>query len=84
MFYRLLHEGTQRLCKHYSQTSSTNLETVGFAWAVRVMGFIALATLGCAVLLSRPLSPRSPRQLVDLSSFRDLSYLTFLASAFCE
>ncbi|KAK4497665.1 hypothetical protein PRZ48_010318 [Zasmidium cellare] len=58
------------------------LEEVGFAWAVRIMGFIALATLGCAILLSKPLSPRSPRQLVDMSSFRDVSYLAFIASAF--
>jgi hypothetical protein len=35
----------------------------GFGWAVRAIGFIALGTLGVALVLARPLDPRSRRQL---------------------
>ena len=58
--------------------------SVGFPWAVRIIGFIALATLAAAVVLSKPVSPRSPRQLLDMSAFRDVSYIAFVAAAFCE
>jgi hypothetical protein len=51
---------------------------VGFGWAVRITGFICLACclLSFACCSSR-LPPRKPGPLIDLSSFRDLKFMTF-------
>lgn len=59
------------------------IPTVGFGWAVRIIGFIALITLAIAILLSKPLGPRTTRQLFDKSAILEPSYLMFMASAFC-
>ena len=60
------------------------LNSVGFAWAVRTMGFIALVLLITATLIIRPLGPRTRRQLIDLSAFGETPYLALVATAFCE
>lgn len=57
---------------------------VGFGWAVRVLGFIALVTLGTAVGLSKPIGVRIQRKLLEPSAFRDKAYVIFLVSAFCK
>lgn len=57
---------------------------VGFGWAVRVLGFIALVTLGTAVGLSKPIGVRIQRKLLEPSAFRDKAYVMFLFSAFCK
>ena len=51
---------------------------LGFAWSVRVIGFIALGTLliPIAVMRQRVKPPRA-RALIDWSAFLDLPYMTF-------
>ncbi|KAL9083639.1 MAG: hypothetical protein Q9159_005648 [Coniocarpon cinnabarinum] len=58
------------------------LQSVGFGWATRIIGFVALGTLGCAVIILKPLGPRTRRQLVDVRAFTDVSYLAFSSAAF--
>ncbi|KAK4248262.1 riboflavin transporter MCH5 [Corynascus novoguineensis] len=62
----------------YPIVFSRILPQVGFPWAVRAVGFIALATLiaPLAVFKLRVRAPR-PRALVDWSAFRDVPYLVF-------
>ena len=60
------------------------LVEIGFAWSVRVMGFIAFVTLGIAVMLSKPIGARTRRQLIDAGAFREWPYTVFLVSAFCK
>ena len=55
---------------------------LGFGWAVRVLGFIALATLGIAVLIAKPLGPRMRRSMFDMTAFSDVSYSMFAVAAF--
>lgn len=51
---------------------------VGFAWMVRIAGFLALFGLlvSCLVMTVRTL-PANRRKLIDWSSFRDIPYLLF-------
>jgi MFS family permease len=58
------------------------LSTLSFPWAVRSMGFVALATLTIAILITKPLGPRSRRQLIDPRAFKEKPYLSFLSAAF--
>ena len=60
------------------------LDSVGFAWAVRTMGFTALILLATATLIVHPLGPRTRRQLIDLAAFTEKPYLALVATAFCE
>jgi len=60
------------------------LTEIGFEWAVRVVAFIAIATLGVAVILSKPLGPRRATRLFDRVAFKEVSYVAFLCSAFRE
>ncbi|KAH9824546.1 Major Facilitator Superfamily, partial [Teratosphaeria destructans] len=56
---------------------------VGFGWATRIIGFIALATLilpcACIRMLSRP-PPR--KKIIDFSGFREMPFCLFSAAAF--
>ena len=58
------------------------LEPLGFGWAVRVLGFIALATLmlPIAVMRQRVRPPRA-RALLDPTAFRDWQWLLFTAAS---
>lgn len=55
---------------------------LGFGWAVRVIGFIALGTLliPIAVMRQRVKPPRA-RSLVDWSAFTDVPYMTFVLTS---
>lgn len=49
---------------------------IGFAWTVRVLGFILLATsLVPALLMKSRAPPRPTRGLVDWTAFRVVPYL---------
>ncbi|KFY17500.1 hypothetical protein V492_00628 [Pseudogymnoascus sp. VKM F-4246] len=54
------------------------LGEIGFPWAVRVIGFIALATfiLPLAVMQVRVRAPK-PRALIDWSAFVDMPFIVF-------
>jgi MFS family permease len=58
-----------------------HVHDVGFPWAVRTLGFLALATfvLPLAVMRRRLRAPlhTKPRALVDWSAFRDLPFMVF-------
>ena len=58
------------------------LTELGFGWATRVIGFIALVTLGIAIAIIRPLGRRTRRQLLDLDAFRSTPYVSFLITGF--
>lgn len=58
-------------------------QTLGFPWATRVLGFIALGTLSFSVCVMKPrILPKGRRALVDLSAFKDLPYLIFCFAMF--
>lgn len=58
------------------------LGPLGFGWAVRVIGFIALGTLliPIAVMRQRVKPPRA-RSLIDWSAFTDVPYMTFVLAS---
>lgn len=51
--------------------------SIGFGWAVRIIGFIALTLLGIANAVLRPRVPPIRKQLLDLSAFREPAYVVF-------
>ena len=54
------------------------IEEIGFAWAVRVVGFIALVALSVPVALMRMrFKPATARALIDWSAFSDLPFMWF-------
>jgi MFS family permease len=58
-------------------------QSIGFGWATRTMGFIALATLSFSVTVMKPrIRPRGRRKLFDFSAFRDVPYLIFCFAMF--
>lgn len=61
-----------------------NLEPkIGFAWATRVLGFIALATLSISnTLLRIRVLPSSTRKFLDLPAWKELPYLFFNMGSF--
>ncbi|KAL2172240.1 hypothetical protein VTG60DRAFT_6618 [Thermothelomyces hinnuleus] len=62
----------------YTSTFSRLQPRIGFPWATRVVGFIALAGLAvaCAVLRFRVL-PRSVRRLLEPRAFLEVPYASF-------
>lgn len=58
------------------------LQQIGFGWAVRIIGFIALVTLGVAIVISKPIGPRARRNLIDVSALKDVYYVSYMGSAF--
>ncbi|KAH8913094.1 MFS general substrate transporter [Coniochaeta sp. PMI_546] len=56
---------------------------VGFAWAVRISGFVALVCMGTAIILIRPqLQPRKSGPIVEWTAFKEASYLLYSVGAF--
>jgi MFS family permease len=58
------------------------IDQIGFGWSVRVLGFMALATLmvPLAVMKMR-FKPAKARALVDWAAFTDVPYMTFVFGA---
>jgi MFS family permease len=55
------------------------INDIGFAWAVRVMGFIALGTLMISIsVLRMRVKPPKVRKAVDVTAFTDLYYVAFV------
>ena len=55
------------------------IQEIGFPWAVRVMGFISLATLIVPLFtMSLRVKPPKIRAIVDTSSFTDVPYMAFV------
>ncbi|KAI0887626.1 MFS general substrate transporter [Annulohypoxylon maeteangense] len=59
------------------------LDKVGYAWSVRIMGFIALATLliPISIMKMRFKAPKA-RSLIDWTAFRDVPYMFFTLTTF--
>jgi MFS family permease len=56
---------------------------IGFQWATRVLGFIALATAGFSCFIMRPrIIPKQKRHLTDLSAFKETPYTLFCFGMF--
>jgi hypothetical protein len=56
------------------------LPQVGFAWTVRIIGFMNLACLGVALAFMRPrLPPRKSGPIVEWRAFKEIPYLTTIA-----
>ncbi len=54
------------------------LPTIGFAWTIRVIGFIMLGTMVLPLFLMRSrLPPRKTGPLIELAAFKELPYLLF-------
>jgi predicted MFS family arabinose efflux permease len=62
----------------------TSHHGLSFGWAIRILGFIALATLAIPCVALRPLKPTGPphRSIVDFSGFRELPFALFSAASF--
>lgn len=62
----------------------TNLiDRVGFGWTVRVLGFVALATLTVPITLSRVrVQPAKVRKLFDLTAFKDAPFMLCVLGCF--
>jgi MFS family permease len=57
------------------------VDHIGFGWSVRVVGFIALATLLVPIVTMRlRIRPAKPRALIDGSAFTDAPYMLFALS----
>ncbi|KAL4862124.1 hypothetical protein BDV12DRAFT_207449 [Aspergillus spectabilis] len=55
------------------------IEPIGFGWAVRVIGFIALATLLLPIaVMKQRVTPPKARALIDWSAFTDIPYMTLV------
>ncbi|KAK6225521.1 major facilitator superfamily transporter [Colletotrichum tabaci] len=54
---------------------------IGFAWTVRTMALVALATQGVSIVsMHTPRTPRRRRAWIDRSAFTDAPYLLFVAA----
>jgi MFS family permease len=59
------------------------LPKIGFAWTVRVLGFIVLSTASLAIAFMKTrLPPRKAGALVELGAFKETSYLLFCIAMF--
>lgn len=59
------------------------LDKIGFAWTIRVMGFVMLFNAVFILLFSRPrLPPREAGSLVDWEALREPNYLLFCFGVF--
>ncbi|KAF7715088.1 Uncharacterized protein PECH_007661 [Penicillium ucsense] len=59
------------------------LPSIGYAWTMRTLGFISLATLvPCLILLKQRLPPRTTGPVLELGAFRELPYLLFAVGMF--
>lgn len=58
-------------------------QEIGFGWAVRVMGFIALGTMAFSIaVMKQRVMPKSKRDLFDFSGFKEMPYVLFCIAAF--
>ncbi|KAL4735893.1 major facilitator superfamily domain-containing protein [Aspergillus similis] len=58
------------------------INEIGFPWAVRVIGFIALGTLLIPLTLMKlRVKPPRVRALIDVTAFTDVSYMAFVFSS---
>ena len=56
---------------------------IGFPWAVRCSGFVAIVISVLAVLLLKPyLAPRKSGPLIEWEAFKELPYVFFICAAF--
>lgn len=56
------------------------LNRIGFAWTVRVLGFVMLVTSALTIALFRTrLPPRKAGALIDVSAFRERVYVLYIA-----
>ena len=59
------------------------LPTHGFAWTVRVMGFVQMACLiTCAIFLKPRLPPRKTGPIIEWAAFRETAYSLYLLCGF--
>lgn len=59
------------------------LHRTSFGWTVRAMGFVELATYIVVLTVTRTrLAPRRTGPLIDLSAFKDLTYVFFAIATF--
>lgn len=62
------------------------LPLVGFPWATRILGFMALFSfvIGIALVLWRSTfpKPKAPRAFIDASAFREVPFVAFCIAAF--
>lgn len=57
------------------------IDGIGFAWAVRVVGCIALGTLMVPIVIMRArVKPPSARALIDWSGFTDVPFIVFVVA----
>ena len=56
------------------------LARLGFEWALRIMGFVALVALVAAFCIIKPVGARTTRQLLDWSAFAESAYVAYLVS----
>lgn len=58
------------------------IDQIGFGWSVRVLGFIALATMLVPIsVMKQRVRPQQARALIDVSAFTDWPYVTFVLGA---
>lgn len=62
------------------------LPLVGFGWATRILGFIALFTFAvgitCVLWHGPGLEPQAPRSFIDMSALKEPQFLAFLVAIF--
>lgn len=62
------------------------LPSVGFPWATRILGFMALFTfavgIACILWHGPGLEPKAPRSFIDTSALREPTFLAFLVTMF--
>lgn len=58
------------------------IDSIGFGWSVRVLGFIALATLLIPIFFMRlRVTPPKARALIDWTVFKDIPFMVFVVGA---
>ena len=59
------------------------IDTIGFGWSTRAIGFIALGTLLIPITVLRlRVAPPKVRAMVDLSALTDIYYMSFVVATF--
>lgn len=59
------------------------LPAIGFAWTVRVMGFVILANFAVALALTRTrIPPRTTGPIIEWAAFREIPYVLFTVGSF--
>ncbi|KAG0651908.1 Aspyridones efflux apdF [Hyphodiscus hymeniophilus] len=58
------------------------LDRIGFAWSVRVIGFIALGTLLISItVMKMRFKPPKARAIIDWAAFTDVPYMAFVVTS---